>query len=303
MRKVRHLLVLAALLMSLLVAELSRGQQAARRPNNMFPQWSHDGRKIAFTSDRDGDPEIYVMNADGSGAVRLTHTPGRDAHPSFVKDGGGVLFQSPRDGGDTNIFVMNADGSNQVQLTRLKGFAGVPVYSPDQTRIAFQWRASNDFEDQLKWVICVMDSDGSLLRVITPGQANDQVPNWSPGGDRLLFYSDRSGRNQLYTMKSDGSDVQLVAASPANDLAAFWSPGGEHISFSSDRDGNLEVYVMDADGRNPKRLTHTPEAEFAPVWSPDGERIAFVRQHEGNAEIYLIRPDGSDLRQLTGQPR
>lgn len=93
----------------------------------MFPQWSHDGKRIVFTSDRDDDPEIYVMNVDGSNPVRLTHSPGRDAHPYFSRDGRRIVFQSPRaNGQDTNIYVMNSDGSNVAQLTRLKGFAGVP---------------------------------------------------------------------------------------------------------------------------------------------------------------------------------
>jgi len=64
--------------------------------NGMFPQWSHDGKLIVFTSDRDGDPEIYVMRADGSGVRRVTHSPGRDAHPYFSRDDRRIVFQSPR---------------------------------------------------------------------------------------------------------------------------------------------------------------------------------------------------------------
>ena len=197
--------------------------QAARGTgNNMFPQWSHDGKRIVFTSDRDGDPEIYVMNADGTSPHRLTHTPGRDAHPFFSRDGKRIVFQSPRANGvDTNIYVMNSDGSNVVKLTNLKGFAGVPVYSPDEKLIVFQWRETNNFEDNSKWRICLMNIDGSDFRVITPGLANDQVPNWSRDGKRLLFYSDRTGKDQIYTMKPDGTDVRRVAASEFNDNAAF----------------------------------------------------------------------------------
>src|SRR6266853_272449 len=121
------------------LAEQAQEQRLA--PNNMFPQWSHDGKRIVFTSDRDGDPEIYVMNADGSNPIRLTRSPGRDAHPYFSPDGRRIVFQSPRaNGDDTNIYVMNSDGSNVMRLTNLKGFAGVPVYSPDEKLIVFQWR-------------------------------------------------------------------------------------------------------------------------------------------------------------------
>jgi TolB protein len=263
-------------------------QSQERRPgqNDMFPQWSHDGGKIVFTSDRDGDPEIYVMNADGSNPVRLTHAPGRDAHPYFSRDGQRILFQSPRaNRDDTNIYAMNSDGSNVIRLTNLKGFAGVPAYSPDEKRIVFQWRETNNFNDGKKWRICVMNADGSNLRLITPGAANDQVPNWSRDGRRLLFYSDRTGKNQIYTMKSDGTDLRQLTATESNDNAAFWSPDNKKIAFTSDRDGNNEIYVMDADGGNVRLLTETRAIERAPVWSPDGKRIAFSSDADGPSGI------------------
>ena len=69
---------------------------------------------------------------------------------------------------------MNSDGTNVVQLTNLKGFAGVPVYSPDEKLIVFQWRETNNFQDNSKWRICLINIDGSGFRVITPGLANDR---------------------------------------------------------------------------------------------------------------------------------
>jgi TolB protein len=129
---------------------------------------------------------------------------------------------------------MNADGSDQRQLTRLEGFAGVPVYSPDEKQVAFMWRKSRTSQDGKKWLIAVMDADGSNVRVITDGTANDQVPNWTRDGKRLLFFSDRTGKNQLYTMKPDGTDVQRFHSSEANDNAAFWSPDNKRISFVSE---------------------------------------------------------------------
>lgn len=276
------------------------GRPAA--PNNSFPQWSHDGKKIVFTSDRDGDLELYVMNADGSNITRVTRAPGRDAHAYFSRDGRRIVFQSPRAGGvDTNVYVMDADGSNAVRLTNLKGFAGVPVYSPDEKSIVFQWRASNDFKDGAKWRICTMRADGSGLRVITPGEANDQVPNWSRDGRRLLFFSDRTGKNQLYTMKPDGSDVRRLTTTAYNDLAAVWSPDNRKIVFASDRDGNNELYVMNADGTDVRRLTNTRATEYGGVWSPDGGKIIFTAEEDDRSEMYVVNADGSNLMRLAGR--
>jgi len=81
-------------------------------------------------SDRDGDIEIYVINADGTHLNRLTHAPGRDAHPAFSRDGRKIAFQSPRGNVQPQIYVMNANGSRQTRLTNLPGFTGVPDWSP-----------------------------------------------------------------------------------------------------------------------------------------------------------------------------
>jgi len=98
------------------IGQVAPPPASGRVIDNQFPHWSPDGRQIVFTSDRDGDPEIYVVNADGSDLRRLTSVPGRDAHPSFSRDGKRIVFQSPRDGGDTNVYVMNLDGSGQTRL-------------------------------------------------------------------------------------------------------------------------------------------------------------------------------------------
>lgn len=289
-------------IISIVLGLLFFGQNTQTASNNAFPRWSHDGKKIVFMSDRTGDPEIYVMNADGSNPVRLTNAPGRDAHPYFSRDGRKIVFQSPRANGvDTNVYVMNSDGSDAKQLTHLKGFAGVPVYSPDEKQIVFQWRESNNFRDEKKWRICMMNPDGSNSRVITPGTSNDQVPNWSRDGQRLLFFSDRTGKNQLYTMKPDGTDVQRLTVNEFDDTAAYWSPDNKKIAFTSTRDGNTDVYVMDADGRNVRQLTQTKATERAPVWSPDGKKIAFSSDGDGPGNIYVINADGTGFKQLTNQ--
>jgi Tol biopolymer transport system component len=80
------------------------------------PAWSPDGTKIAFASDRDGNPEIYVMNADGSDATRLTNDPGHDWNPAWAPDGSRIAFESDRDGA-VAVYTMELDGSNPVRLT------------------------------------------------------------------------------------------------------------------------------------------------------------------------------------------
>ena len=80
------------------------------------PSFSPDGRRVAFVSDRDGNDEIYAMDADGLGVSRLTDNPSRDSDPSWSPDGRRIAFVSNRDGND-EIYVMNADGSGKIRLT------------------------------------------------------------------------------------------------------------------------------------------------------------------------------------------
>ena len=122
-------LIICVVSMFVLATQLPEQRRAA---NNTFPQWAYDGKKIACTSDRDGDPEIYRMNADGSNPVRLTHAPGRDAHPYFSQDGRKIIFQSPRaNSEDTNIYVMGADGKHVNRLTNSSFIKMGPVWLPD----------------------------------------------------------------------------------------------------------------------------------------------------------------------------
>ena len=98
-----------------------------RESSDFYPAWSPDGTKIAFTSDRDGIPKIYVMNADGTNQTRITDNPASDEAPAWSPDGSKIAFTSDRDG-NPEIYVMNADGTDQ---TRLTGFAHIDFGDDD----------------------------------------------------------------------------------------------------------------------------------------------------------------------------
>ena len=105
------------------------GTVSTMRAMEESPAWSPDGSRIAFMSDRDGNFEIYVMNADGSGPTRLTKNPESDAYPVWSADGSRIAFQSERDG-NYEVYVMNADGSRQTNLTDNPAGDGNPTWSP-----------------------------------------------------------------------------------------------------------------------------------------------------------------------------
>ena len=166
---------------------------------------SPDGR-IAFVSDRDGNEEIYAMNADGSGVVRLTNNSANDRYPSWSPDGRRIAFESDRDG-NYEIYAMNADGSGLTRLTNDSASDRRPSWSPDSRRIAF------DRRDE----IYAMNADGSGVVRLTNNSADDWDPSWSPDGRRIAFVSDRDGNGEIYAMNAAGSRVARLTNNSAED--------------------------------------------------------------------------------------
>src|SRR6266849_3791980 len=137
--------------------------------DSYHPDWSPDGSKIAFGSTRDSNPEIYVMDPNGSNIVRLTNDSAQDAQPAWSPDGTKIAFQSDRET-DFAVWVMNADGSNPIRLTDPSTPAGAPSWSPDRTRIAYEQGGD----------LWVMNADGTRKIRITSGFWNDGLPRWRP---------------------------------------------------------------------------------------------------------------------------
>ena len=251
--------------------------------------------RIAFASARDGNWELYVMNADGSGVARLTQHPAFDASPSWSPDATRIAFQSERDG-NWELYTINADGSGLRRLTSTAADERWPCWSPDGQRIAYvSGRDGN-------WEIYVMNADGSQQRRLTANSKGDASPSWSPDGSRIAFASNRDGNWEVYTMYADGGGQTRLTYSPARDASPSWSPDGSRIAFTSYRDGNAEIYSLNPNGSAQSNLTRSPSSDMGACWSRDGRRLAFESDRDGNSEIYTINADGTGLTRLTHTP-
>lgn len=266
---------------------------AAPEPTTPPPSGPVPSGQLAFSTGRDGNQQIYVMNADGSGARNVSNSAGNDYAPAWSPGGQQIAFHSSRDGND-EIYVMDADGSNQRRLTENDWHDREPVWSPDGRSMAF-WS-----QPYGNWDIYLMDANGNNRRPLADAYADDFEPAWSPDGSQVAFTSNRDGNDEIYVINADGSGLRNLTSSPANDKLAVWSPDGGALVFMSERDGNAEIYVMDSDGSNQRNLSDSPATEDTqPAWSPDGQFIVFTSDRDGNTEIYIMQRDGSNPRRLT----
>ena len=330
--------------------------------------YSQATNKILFGSDRDGTPEIYVMDADGANLVRLTTDAWVQIVPvtevsslAWSPDGTKIAFIANRVGARL-IYVMNADGTGLVRLTDHRAGNGAPAWSPDGRQIAFTSRHFGNDE------IFVINADGTELVNRTYHPADDASPVWSPDGRRIAFTSNRSGNNEIYTMNTEiegwrytrkdgkevsaedynklprilrgqvialGADLSQLTDHPADDISPVWSPDGRRIAFTSNRSGNNEIYIIDPDARarryfrkdgteisaevynkllpflqgeviaeaaDPLNVTNHPADDGSPVWSPDGTQIAFTSTRDDNGEIFVMNADGTNPINITNHP-
>lgn len=188
--------------------------------------WSADGRRIAFMSERDGNPEIYRMNADGSAPTRLTFDPAVDADPTFSPDGRRLAFTSTRDG-NPEIYVMADDGSGQTRLTFDPAADQQADWSPDGTRIAFESTRDGNHE------IYAMNADGGAVTNLTVSPEFDADPSWHPDGASIAFVSGPRGALEIFTLRPGAAGRTQLTSGISDVHHPAWSPDGQQIALTS----------------------------------------------------------------------
>jgi serine/threonine-protein kinase len=233
--------------------------------NDFNPAWSPDGKRIAFTSQRDGGFDIFLMNADGSEQRALTRFTALGlgaVEPAWSPDGKRIAFRSRAK--QLDVYVINVDGTGLTRLTHDPGGVGAPAWSPDGKRIAYSSRRHGLPE------ILVMDADGGNPVRLTTNEALDHRASWSPDGRRIAFHTNRDGDQEIYVMNSDGSHPTRLTHYVGEDAHPSWSPDGRQIVFHRRVLGHGQVFVMNADGTDVKRITGLSAVAFNgfPNWGP-----------------------------------
>jgi Tol biopolymer transport system component len=235
------------------------------------PDWSPDGQKIAFDdAGRNGLPQLFTMNADGTDVQQVTHLAGGAADPSYSPDGSWLVFDHlPPSGCCGNIFAIRPDGTGLHQITHFttQTFPFQPEFSPDGQRIVFWEQSAHGGKFA---AIFVMRADGTDIRQVTPLRMDAAHPKWSPDGSKIIFNNDAHlSVGDIFTIRPDGTGLKrLTDVIPLGeaDFRADFSPDGTMIVFDQLNGSQpISVWTMRANGNNAKVINSNGAQ---PNWGP-----------------------------------
>jgi hypothetical protein len=265
--------------------------------------WDAWQPRIAFSSDRDGNREIYTMDQDGNDVWRHTVGPAKDENPAWSPAWTHLAFQTDRNG-NWDIYTVRAgcdptasDAYASCDLRQLTGDPAddmLPAWSPDGRSIAFVSTRDGNPE------IYLMDTDGGNQRRLTWNPAGDWRPAWLPDSRHLVFVSDRAGDNDIYEMAIPSVDAYPLASepettpvivSPADDRDPAAVPGFvNRLLFLSDREGFKRTFRSDATSQ-PWPFAETDRPEAHPATLPGQELYILVSaERDGSMDVHRIGP-------------
>ncbi len=250
--------------------------------------------KIVFTSNRDGNWELYMMDYDGHSQTRLTFNTVTDYMPAWSADGKKIAYTSYQ-GSNAILYILEVyEGKRQEVYNRGTSFA--PAFSPDGKRMVFCSQEEGGNSE-----IYLATSEGRGIRRLTFNKGTDTAPCWSPTSRQIAFTSDRGGTPQIYTMDAEGSNVTRVSFGGTYHDAPVWSPIGDNLAYVSRVDQIFDIYVLNLRTKQIIKLTEGNARNESPCWSPDGRHLIFSSSLTGSNQLYSIDYDGRNLHRLTSQ--
>ncbi|MBN1311317.1 MAG: serine/threonine-protein kinase [Anaerolineae bacterium] len=186
------------------------------------PAWSPNGQQIAYASNKDGDFEIYVMNADGSNIRAITDNSSDDFSPQWSPDGTKIVYHG-QTGSSSHLYSVQVAGSTPEQLTSAGPLNLWPDWAPDGSEIAYT--ATNASVAGAR-ALFILDLGTGQSTQLLDGEGNDEAPAWAPDGEHLAFSSDRGGDGNvdLYILDVISSAVEQLTSDAGENISPDWQP-------------------------------------------------------------------------------
>lgn len=250
---------------------------------------------LAFSSDRDGEKEIYLMDYDGHDQRRITGHRSISLSPAWSPSGDVVSYVSFFGGNGAALYIADIATGKKSPVVTSGSLNTTPSFSPDGRRIAFARGIGANVE------IFSCRRDGSELKRLTTSPGIDTNPAWNPSGTEIAFTSSRSGSPQIYVMDAEGTSQRRVTFAGEYNDGAAWSPDGTRLVYATRTQQNrFDLAILDLVTLAAQRLTDGGGSNETPVFSPDGRRVAFSSTRAGKANIFVMEARyGAEAEQLT----
>lgn len=243
---------------------------------------------IAYTSNIEGDDEIFIIPVDGGQPRNLTQNGARDWHPAWSPDGSQLTFASNRDG-STDIFLMNNTGAGVLNLTNTPTINELaPAWSPDGTRIVFQ---ANNGDGIDLYTIDV--NNGDIVQITNDG-ADKGNAAWSPNSTQVAYFQNLGQSTEIRTVDVESGVFTTIVDEGLNTYPA-WSPDGSTIAFFRLIEGLPRIFAVDVASGVVQQVTQGETNDLQPTYSPGGDALVFASQRNGTLGIFAMNSDGSNV--------
>ena len=253
----------------------------------VYPVYARSSKaeKIAFSSNRRGSWDIYIMDTDGSDQVRLTQNPADDHSPVWSPTGEHILFVSDR-GGVDDLYVMGADGRHVRRVFRKSARRIEPAWSPDGERIAFHAQLP-------QWSIQTATIHGADVKQVALSDPRGGNPSWSPDGSEIAFVGDINSARRIRIVTLDSRDVRTFLPNESSWMySPAWSPEGDRLAFSWYKWGvgvdKQALFVANRDGGNLKQIGKSAPGTHSPSWSPEGDKLVYAERANDNSQQIVV---------------
>jgi len=264
-----------------------------------LPDVSPDGSRIVFTSDRNGNEDLYIICADGSGELQLTNTPALESFTGWSADSKHIYF-SIFENDSSRIYLIDIDGKNQSLIGTIPGRN--PRMSPDGKRVLYTSGTWTEMRLLLSGI------DGTNPQQVNDGKSIAWNIHWAPDSKRFAFTGRADPKSELavYVANADGTNTHQVSHVPADEGGSqcpAWSADGRWIAMQVNSraiKGSAHVWIVDVEsGAEQKLAAHEAYLDETPSWFPGSKQIAFQSDRTGRMEVWVMNVDGTNSRQLT----